>query len=133
MNKLYLVKRSVLHVLLSTVHSKAGDLGKVKKNNTHYCIYGLVKVILKEMRKKNIIELSEEHTIEGYTRATTTTKDGDRVIFYAHPYFQQWMWYDWAYDHFEEITASGEAAEKYYSSKILSFTTMSGTPVANKN
>ena len=32
--------------------------------------------------------LGEEFTIEGYTRATTISKDGNKVIFYAHPYFQ---------------------------------------------
>ncbi len=41
---------------------------KVKKNNTHYCIdKELVKVILKEMRKKNITKFCEGHKIEGYT------------------------------------------------------------------
>ncbi len=88
------------------------DQKKVKKNNT--CIdKELVEVILKKMRKKNITELGEEHTIEGYSRVTTTTKDGNRVILYVHPYFQRWKWYDWAYVHFEEITASREAVEKY--------------------
>ena len=66
------------------------------------------------MRKKNITELGEEFMIEGYTRATTTTKNGNRVIFYAHPYFQGRKWYDWAYVHFEEITASRESVETYY-------------------
>jgi len=56
--------------------------------------------------------------IEGYTRATTTTKDGNRVIFYAHPYFQGQKWYNWAYVHFEEVTTSGDAMENYYPSKI---------------
>ena len=84
------------------------------------------------MRKENITELGEEFMIEGYTRATTTTKNGNRVIFYAHPYFQGRKWYDWAYVHFEEITASGsgESEEKYYPSKILGFIMMIGTPKA---
>ena len=73
-------------------------------------------MILKEMRKKNITELGEEFMIEGYTRATATTKNGNRVIFYAHPYFQGRKWYDWAYVHFEEMTASGASVEKYYPS-----------------
>jgi hypothetical protein len=98
------------------------DEGKVKKNNKHYCIdKELVKVILKEMRRKNTTELGEERAIEGYTRETTITKDGNRVIFYSHPYFQGRKWYDWAYVHFEEITSSREAVEKYYPSKILGF------------
>jgi hypothetical protein len=82
------------------------------------------------MRNKNITNLSEECTIEGYTRATTTTKDGNRVIFYAHLFFQGRKWYDWAYVHFEEINASVESVEKYYPSKILSFISMNGSPEA---
>ena len=87
-------------------------------------------MILKEIRRNNTTELGEERTIEGYTRATATTKDGNQVIFYSYPYFQGRKWYDWAYVHFEEITASGEAIEKYYPSKILGFITISGTPEA---
>jgi hypothetical protein len=95
------------------------DQKKVKKKKKNYFIdEDLVKVIVNEMRKKNISELSEGHTIEGYTRATTTTKDGNRVIFYAHPYFQGQKWYNWAYVHFEEVTTSGDAMENYYPSKI---------------
>jgi len=61
-----------------------------KKNNTLYCINKeLVKVLLHEMRKKNITPgLCEEISIEGYTRATKITKHESRVIFYAHPHFQ---------------------------------------------
>ena len=107
------------------------DEKKVKKNNKHYCIdKDLVKVILKEMRRNNTTELGEERTIERYTRATATTKDGNRVVYYSHPYFQGRKWYDGAYVHFEEMTASGEAIERYYPSKILGFITISGTPEA---
>jgi hypothetical protein len=79
-----------------------------KKNNTLYCIdKELVKVLLHEMRKKNIIPgLREEISIEGYTRATIITKHENRVFFYAHPHFQGRKCYDWAFVHFEEITAS---------------------------
>ncbi len=103
-----------------------------KRNNTLYCIdKELVKVLLNEMRKKNITPgLGEEISIEGYTRATTTTKHNNRVTFYAHPYFQGRKWYDWAYVHFEEITSSGASVEKYYPSKILDFIKMSGIPEA---
>jgi hypothetical protein len=103
-----------------------------KRNNTLYCIdKELVKVILNEMRKKNITPgLGEEISIEGYTQATTTTKHENQVFFYAHPYFQGRKWYDWAYVHFEEITASGVSVETYYPSKILGFIKMSGSPEA---
>ncbi len=107
------------------------DEKKVKKNNKHYCIdKELVKVILNKMRRNNTTELGEERTKEGYTRATATTKDGNRVIFYSHPHFQGRKWYYWTYVHFEEITAFREAAEKYYPTKILGFITISGTPEA---
>ena len=55
---------------------------------------------------------------------------GTKLFFYAHPYFQGWKCYDWAYVHFEEITASGESVEKYYPSNILGFIKTSGTPEA---
>ncbi len=91
------------------------DKKKVKKNKKHYCIdKDLVRVIMKEMRQKNITEFGEGYKIEGYTQATTSTQDGNRVIFYAHPYFQGRMWYDWADVHFEEINTSGDAVENYY-------------------
>jgi hypothetical protein len=108
------------------------DKKKRKRNNTLYCIdKELVKVILNEMRKKNITPgLGKEISIEGYTRATTTTKHANQVIFYAHPYFQGRKWYDWAYVHFEEITASGVSVETYYPSNILGFIKMSGSPEA---
>jgi hypothetical protein len=53
-----------------------------------------------------------------------------KYYFYAHPYFQGRKWYDWAYVHFAEITASGVSVETYYPSKILGFIKMSGSPEA---
>ena len=99
------------------------DKKKRKRNNTLYCIdKELVKVLLNEMRKNNITPgLGEEISIEGYTQAFTTTIHENRVIFYAHPYFQGRKWYDWAYVHVEEITASGVTVKTYYPSKILGF------------
>jgi len=83
------------------------------------------------MMKKNITPgLGEEISIEGYTQATIITLHENRVIFYAHPHFQGRKWYDWAYVHFEEITASGESVETYYPSKILGFIKMSGSTEA---
>jgi hypothetical protein len=103
----------------------------MKRNNSkHFIDKELVQVILKELSRKNMTALGEEYTIEGYTRAATTSKDGNKVSFYAHPYFQGRKWYDWAYVHFEEITVSGEAVETYYPSKILGFVKISGTTEA---
>ncbi len=107
------------------------DKKKVKKNKKHYCIdKDLVRVIMKEMRQKCITEFGEGYKIKGYAQATASTQDGNRVIFYRHPYFQGRMWYDWAYVHFEEINSSGDAVENYYPSKILGFITISGTTEA---
>ena len=65
------------------------DEKKRKKNNNLYCLdKELVKVLLKELREKDITGLGKEFSIEGYTRASTTIKHENRVIFYAHPYFQ---------------------------------------------
>ena len=63
------------------------------------------------MNNQNVGDISEEYRIEGYTRITTTTNDGNKVIFYAHPFFQGRRWYDWAYVHFEKINATGDAVE----------------------
>ena len=54
--------------------------------------------------------------------ATTTSRDGERVIYYGHPYFKGRIWYDWAYVHFEEFDINtDETTENYYPSKILGF------------
>jgi hypothetical protein len=107
------------------------DKKNVKKNQKQYYIdKDLVRVIMKEMSQKNITKFCEGYKIEGYTQATTTTQDGNRVIFYAHPYFQGRIWYDWAYVHFHEINSSGDAVENYYPSKILGFVRISRTTEA---
>ena len=62
------------------------------------------------MRKINDIRETGnvvETTVTGYTRATITTNDGDKIILYAHPCFQGNPRYDWAYVHFEEIAVGG--------------------------
>jgi hypothetical protein len=59
--------------------------------------------------------------IEGYTRASTKTDDGTKIIIYEHPSFQEKRWYDWVYVHFEEIKLSQDAVEDYYTARILGF------------
>ncbi len=68
--------------------------------------------------------ISQGYLIEGFTRVTTKTHDGTKLILYAHPHFQGKKWYDWAYVHFEELNSSGKAIEIYYPSKILGFVTI---------
>ena len=68
--------------------------------------------------------------INGYTIVVTTTNDGNRFLFYAHPCFQGRSWYDWAYVHFDELNATGESIESYYPAKILGFITMNNSTEA---
>jgi hypothetical protein len=91
------------------------DDKQVKKNNTNYSLdRDLVQVIMRIIRNLKDTLIADGYEIEGYTRLTTTTEDGNRVIYYAHPYFQGRKWHDWAYVHFEEINASGDVVETYY-------------------
>jgi hypothetical protein len=64
--------------------------------------------------------------IEGYTKVTTKTHDGTKLILYAHLNFQGKKWYDWAHVDFEELNSSGEAIGTYYPSKTLGFVTIHG-------
>ena len=104
------------------------DDKKIKKNNKDYCLNeGLVRFLVKKIQERNKTNVDGGYKIEGYTRVSSTSEDGSRVIFYCHPLFQGRMWYDWAYVHFEEINGSGESVETYYPSKILGFVTINGT------
>ena len=69
--------------------------------------------------------MNNEVRLHDQSRVTVPVFDAKAMI-----YFQGRKWYDWAKVHFEEITASGEAVKKYYSSKIICFITISGTPEA---
>jgi hypothetical protein len=102
------------------------DKKKVKKDNATYCLHReLVRVILRKLEGMNMNDFSQGYLIEGYTRLTTKTHDGTKLILYAHPSFQGKKWYDWAYICFEELNSSGEAIENY-PSKILGFVTIHG-------
>jgi hypothetical protein len=88
----------------------------VKNNNYKYHLHSrLVNAIINRM-KSNVV-----NTVEGFTRLTTESQDGNQVIYHANPHFQGRMWYDWAYVHFEEQITNGEVVERYYPSKILGF------------
>jgi hypothetical protein len=90
------------------------DNKKVKKDNVTYCLHReLVRVILRKLQGININDLSQGYLIESYTRVTTKTHDGTKLILYAQPNFKGKKWYDWAYVHFEELNSSGEAIETY--------------------
>jgi hypothetical protein len=97
------------------------NLHGVKNNNYKYHLHSrLVNAIINRM-KSNVV-----NTVEGFTRLTTESQDGNQVIYHANPHFQGRMWYDWAYVHFEERITNGEVVERYYPSKILGFVKIDG-------
>jgi hypothetical protein len=66
-------------------------------------------------------EFHNGYRLEGYTRITTISYDGTKILLYAHPSFQGKAWYDWVYVHFEDINPAGAAVENYYPARILGF------------
>jgi hypothetical protein len=100
---------------------------KDEKKVNSYCLDSqLVRVLLVKLENLNVNDFSEGYLIEGYTRAMTKTTEGNKIIFYAHPSFQEKRWYNWAYVLFEEINASGDVGENYYPARIISFVTING-------
>jgi hypothetical protein len=79
-----------------------------------------------KLENLNVNDFLEGYLIRGYTRATTKTTEGNKIIFYAHPSFQGKRWFDWAYVHFEEINASGDVVENYSPARIIGFVTING-------
>ena len=103
------------------------DKQNIKKDNVIFCLNeDLVRVLVRKIN--DICETGNvvETTVTGYTRATITTNDGDKVILYAHPCFQENPRYDWAYVHFQEIAADGIEVENHYPSRIIGFIEVDG-------
>jgi hypothetical protein len=101
------------------------DEQRIKKNNDRYCLEGsLVNFILSKLELLDSREFHNGYRLEGYTRITTISDDGTKILLYAHPSFQGKAWYDWVYVHFEEINAAGDAVENYYPARILGFVNM---------
>jgi hypothetical protein len=65
-------------------------------------------------------------TVMGYSRATINMDNSSKIIPYAHPCFQGNPRYDWAYDHFQEVSPDGIEVENYYPSHIIGFITLQG-------
>ena len=65
-------------------------------------------------------ELENGYHLQGYTRITTRSSDGCKIILYAHPSFQGNEWYD----------ASGDAVENFYPARILGFITVNNVTEA---
>jgi hypothetical protein len=75
-------------------------------------------------------ELENGYRLEGYTRITTRSRDGCKILLYAHPSFLGNEWYDWVYVHFEEINAYGDAVENFYPARFLGFITVNNVTEA---
>lgn len=95
------------------------DKNNVKQDND---MFSLNDEIVRYIADK----VTETSIVTGYTRATITNMDGEKVIFYSHPCFQGTSRYDWAYVHFQEISANGTERESYYPSRILGFLDFNG-------
>ena len=103
----------------------------VRENNKNYCLNKLlVDFILRKLDLMDSNEFENGYRLEGYTRITTKTSDGCKLLLYSHPSFQGNEWYDWVYVHFEEINSSGDAVENYYPALILGFITINNVTEA---
>ena len=85
-------------------------------------------------RVNKIVDISASndvaYKVDGYTRLTTISQDGNQVVYHANPHLQGRMWYDWAYVHFEETDLNGAVTERYYPAKILGFVNLDKTTEA---
>ena len=54
----------------------------------------LVRVLVERVTEHWVEEDNVESMVTGYTRATITNMDGDKIIFYTHPCFQGISRYD---------------------------------------
>jgi hypothetical protein len=98
------------------------NLNGVKNNNYKFRLHTrLVTAILNRVNDMDITDVNNVYNIEGYTRLTTISQDGNRVIYHDNPHIQGRMWYDWAYVHFEEVVANGDTVERFYPAKVLGF------------
>ena len=103
------------------------DKKNIKKENDRFCLNEiLVRVLVKRVRENHGAGNVIETTVTGYTRATITTHDGNKIILYAHPCFQGNPRYDWAYVHFQEISVDGIEVENHYPSRIIGFIELDG-------
>jgi hypothetical protein len=95
----------------------------VKNNNYKYRLHPrLVNAIINRVNESVDLSASNDvYRVEGYTRLTTISQDGNQVVYHANPHLQGRMWYDWAYVHFKETITNGEIVERFYPSKILGF------------
>jgi hypothetical protein len=115
-----------------SIHVKwHSDRQCVRENDKKYCLHKLlVTYIVSKLDLMDSSEFANGYRLQGYTRITTRSGDGCKIILYAHPSFQGNEWYDWVYVHFEEISASGDAVENFYPARILGFITVNNVTEA---
>jgi hypothetical protein len=111
------------------------NLHGVKNNNYKFRLHPrLISCIVNSVNTIEDISASSDadacYRVVGFTRLTTTSQDGNQVVYHANPYLQGRMWYDWAYVHFEETTTNGNILERFYPAKILGFVTIENTTEA---
>ena len=107
------------------------DYSGIKQNDKNYCLHKqLVTFILSRLDLMDESVFENGYTLEGYTRFTTRSSDGCKLLLYAHPSFQGIEWYDWVYVHFEEINATGDTVENFYPARILGFVTINNVTEA---
>jgi hypothetical protein len=103
------------------------DEENIKKDNVRFCLNeDLVRVLVRHINDIHETGKVGEITVTGYTRATITMKDGTKIILYAHPCWQSHPCYNWAYVHFQEISADGIEVENHYPSCIIGFIRLDG-------
>ena len=65
------------------------NLNGVKNNNYKFRLHPrLVTAILNRVNDMDITDVNNVYNIEGYTRLTTISQDGNRVIYHANPHIQ---------------------------------------------
>ena len=107
------------------------DRSGIRQNDKNYCLHKhLVTFILRKLDSMDASVFENGYSLEGYTRITTRSGDGCKLLLYAHPSFQGIEWYDWVYVHFEEINATGDTVENFYPAKILGFVTINNVTEA---
>lgn len=98
------------------------DRQDIKKNDNRYGLDSqLVNFILRKLSSMPASAFDNGFCLEGYTRITTKSHKGGKIILYAHPFYLGKEWYDWVYVHFEEFNATGDTVENYYPARILGF------------
>ena len=70
----------------------------MKNNNYKYHLHPrLVNAIINRVNESvDLFASNNVYTVEGYTRLTTISQDGNQVVYHANPHLQGRMWYDWA-------------------------------------